>query len=82
MCVCCVFVDVYSDNKQQKASYFRIKDEEEVEEVVGLLVLGVSAQCSSQSLPPDPSTLRTAGLPGSFYFLKYFYLSSPLSNIV
>ena len=42
MCVCCVFVDVYSDNKQQKASYFRIKDEVEVEEVVGWLVKGVS----------------------------------------
>ena len=60
MCVCRVFVDVYSDNKQQKASYFRIKDEEEeevVKVVVGLLVLGVSAQSSSQTLPPEPSTL-------------------------
>ena len=69
MCVCCVFVDVYSDNKQQKASYFRIKDEEEVEEVVGLLVLGVSAQCSSQSLPPDPSTLPCALLASRDLFI-------------
>ena len=66
MCVCRVFVDVYSDNKQQKASYFRIKDEEEV---VGLLVLGVSAQCSSQSLPPDPSTLPCALLASRDLFI-------------
>ena len=39
MCVCCVFVDVYSDNKQQKASYFRIKDEE-VEKVEEVVVVG------------------------------------------
>ena len=87
MCVCRVFVDVYSDNNQQKASYFRIKDEEEEEEVevvVGLLLLGVSVQCSSQSLPPQPSTVLThCGPPGLFLFSEIFSsLSSPLSNIV
>ena len=54
MCVCCVFVDVYSDNKQQKASYFRIKDEEVEEElVVGWLQECQPVLCGAQSLPPD-----------------------------
>ena len=64
MCVCCVFVDVYSDNKQQKASYFRIKDEE-VEEVVVVGCRSVSQCCVVLS----PCHLISARV---FYFLNHF----------
>ena len=72
MCVCCVFVDVCSDNNQQKASYFRIKDEEVEEEEEEEVVVAGYRECQSMSLlcsVLSPCHLNSGWV---FYFLNYF----------